>query len=245
MKKLLISILCIFVPGRHRRGALRVQLNYPIRRWTKFAKSFSTARYPRAKYTYGFRCANFVVKIDDKYVFKFPLGDDGYAIATREKRITDALRPISPIKIPKMEIVEFEGVAVRKYECINGIGFHALDRKTQNAHVDKIAKQLAKFLYVVGMVDPREIFDLKDNKNDKPSVMHGWNQNDLWDNFIMDPKTFDVIALIDWEDAGFNDFYKSFVGGTGNDKAKVALLREYLKLYLSESIRKKRVNKRK
>ena len=61
--------------------------------------------------------------------------------------------------------------------------------------------------------------------------MHGWTQNDLWDNFMVDTKTFDVVGIIDWEGSAFTDFYDCFTSGTGNDKMKNALLREYLKLY--------------
>ena len=230
MKKLLINILCGFIPGARRRNRVRMELNNPIRKWTKFAKSFSNKKHPVVEYTYGYRCANFVVTIDKKWVFKFPLHGDGLDIAQREQRITDALRKVSPIKIPDMEILDFNGLCVRKYECINGVGFHSLDKKTQNENAEKIAKQIAKFLYVIGQSDPEEIRDLKQIKSDVPSIMHGWNQNDLWDNFIMDPKTFDVIAVIDWEGAGFNDFYDCFTHGTKNNKVKSALLCEYLKL---------------
>ncbi len=230
MKKLLVNFLCLFIPTSRRRRMFRMRMNYPLRRWTRFAKSFSTARHPRVKYTCGHRCINFVVNVDDKYVFKFSLRTDGRDVAIREKRITDSLRPISPIKIPEMELLEFDGRVVRKYECVSGIGFHHLNRKTQNLHIDKIAKQLARFFYIVGMADPREIRDLKKKKNDKPSVMHGWNQNDLWDNFILNPKTFDVVAMVDWEGAKFNDFHGCFTGGTGNGLARVTLLREYLKI---------------
>lgn len=134
-----------------------MRLNYPIRKWTRFAKSFSSNKHPRVKYTYGFRCINFVVNIDDKFIFKFPLGGDGKKIAIR---------------------------------------------------------------------------DLKKTKTDRASIMHGWNQNDLWDNFIINPKTFEVVAVIDWEEAGFNDFYDCFTHGTKNTNVKNALLREYLKLYM-------------
>lgn len=238
MIKILANILCVFIPSRHGRRMLRLRMMYPIRKWIRFAKKFSNVRHPRVSCTCGYRGVNFIVNVDNKYVFKFPLRTNGAAISIREQRITNALRPISPIKIPNMELVEFDGLTIRRYECVNGIGFHALDRKTQNAHAEKIAKQLAKFLYVVGMANPREISDLKNHKNDKPAIMHGWNQNDLWDNFIMNPKTFDVIAMIDWEDTGFNDFYNCFTGGTGNHVVKSALLREYLKLFLTDAIRK-------
>ena len=231
MRKLLVNILCGFVPSRRMRMRLRMELNNPIRKWTRFAKTFSNNKHPKVKYTYGYRCVNFVVNIDDKYVFKFPLKGNGYEISKREKRITEALRPISPIKIPDMEILDFNGLAVRKYECIKGIGFHSLSRETQNKHIEKISKQLANFLYVVGKSDPKEITDLKKKESDKPGLMYGWNQNDLWDNFIMNPKTFDIIGIIDWEGAGFNDFSNCFSEGTGNHGIQSALRQEYLKLW--------------
>ena len=131
-----------------------------------------------------------------------------------------------------MDILDYDGIAVRRYECVRGVGFHSLDKKTQNVIADKIAKQLAQFLYVVGKSDPIKIRDLKKTKTDRASIMHGWNQNDLWDNFIINPKTFEVVAVIDWEEAGFNDFYDCFTHGTKNTNVKNALLREYLKLYM-------------
>ena len=231
MKRLLVNILCCCVPNKSKRKALRMRLNNPITyKMAKFAKSFSKSKHPKLKYTYGYRCVNFVVCVDDKWVFKFPLNGDGRDIAMREQRITDALRPISPIKIPKMEILDFNGMAVRKYEYIHGIGFHDVPRDVQTKHAEKIAKQLAKFLYVVGNCDPKQICDLKLKPTDKPKIMHGWNQNDLWDNFLMNPKTFDIIGVIDWEGATFNDFENSF-HGTSNYIVKCALLREYLSFY--------------
>ena len=41
-------------------------------------------------------------------------------------------------------------------------------------------------LYVVGMADPKEIRDLKDNPNDKPGYLYGWFQGDIWQNFMLD-----------------------------------------------------------
>ena len=231
MKKIFVNLVCLFIPVRKIRRRVRVQLTHPIiRKMTAFAKSFSTNTKPKIRYTYGFRFANFVVTVDDKWVFKFPLTGDAREISIREKRITDALRSVSPLKIPKMEILDWNGVSVRRYEYIHGIGFHKLSNADQIAHADTIAKQLAKFLYVPGMVDPKEIRDLKSKKSDKPSIMHGWNQNDLWDNFLMDPKNFKITGVIDWESANFNDFYVYFTSGTGNRVVKKALLREYLKI---------------
>ena len=231
IRKIFVNILCGFIPNRQTRKRLRITLNNPIiKQMTDFAKSFSNKRRPNIKHTYGFRCANIVITVDNKWVFKFPLADNGKEISVREKRITDALRPISPIKIPKMEILNWNGMYVRKYEYIPGVGFNTLSRNEQNKRAEKLAKQLAQCLYVLGNVDPCEIRDLKSNPKDKPAIMHGWNQNDLWDNFLIDPKNSKIVGLIDWESAGFNDFYNCFTCGTGNDIIKIELLQEYLKL---------------
>lgn len=231
MRKLLVNILCAFVPSRQKRKTIRALLNYPVtKKMRLFAASFSNQKKPNIRYTFGFRCANFVVTVDDKWVFKFPLTGDAKEIAMREKRITDALRPISPLKIPDMEIVVWNGIYVRKYEFIRGTGFNHLSRAEQNRYADTIAKQLAPCLYAVAQADPREIADLKQKKSEKPSIMRGWTQNDLWDNFIINTKNFKIVGFIDWEGAEFTDFYNCFTSGTGCDAVKIALLREYLKI---------------
>ena len=235
MKKVLINILCAFIPSRWVRRRLRLELKTPIRKYIKFAKSFSTKRHPTVKYTYGYRCANFVITVDDTWVFKFPDHGNGYDIAVREKRITDALRQVSPVKIPDMEIVDYNGLAVRKYAYVEGTAFRKLSEEEQNKYAVKIAKQLANFLYIVGKSDPREIREYKPNKNEKPHIMYGWNQNDLWDNFLIDPKKFNIVAAIDWEGAGFNDFTDCFANGTRHKAVKRALLREYLNLYFKDN----------
>lgn len=242
MKKLLVNILCGFIPSRNRRVRLRMELNNldQIRKCVRFVKTFSEKKHPNIKYTYGFRCANFVVTLDNKWVFKFPLHGDAYEISRREQRITDALRPISPIKIPQMEIIDFNGTAVRKYEYIKGIGFHSLSEKVQDKNATKIAKQLANFLYVIGQSDPKEIRDLKSKPYEKPFIMYGWCQNDLWDNFIMN-KNFDIIAMIDWEGAGFNDFYSCFSRGTKNSTLRHAILAEYMTLWHKKHSARKKI----
>lgn len=233
MRKLLINILCGFIPGRQARKRIRTRLNNPIiKQMAKFAKKFSANKKPKIKYTYGYRCTNFVVNVDDVWVFKFPLNNnDGKEKSIREKRITDSLRPFSPIKIPDMEIIEWNGMYVRKYECVRGIGFHGLSESDKNKYAPKIAKQLAEYLYAVGMADPVEIRDLKPDPKAKPAKAYGWSNNDVWDNFILDKKTFDVIAIIDWEDAIFSNFESRLKNGTGNTAIKEALMREYLKLF--------------
>ena len=81
----------------------------------------------------------------------------------------------------------------------------------QNAdNLDKLAAQVARFLYEVGRADPDAIKDLKPRPDMHPGYMFGWCQGDVCDNFIIDIKTMTVRAFIDWEDARFCDFSYMF-----------------------------------
>ncbi len=235
MKKILVNIICGFIPERNTRNRIRLRLNNlaVMRKMVKFAKTFSDKKHPQIKTSIGYGCNNFVVIVDKKFVFKFPFKSNGIAIAEREKRITDALRPISSIKIPKMEIINWNNMAVRKYEFVGGRTLESFSREEKQKYATIITKQLAAFLYEIGMADPIEIRDLKPKKNDKPNFMHGWCQNDLWYNFMMDEKTFKIKAFIDWEGVSFCDFHKCFTSGKfHNSVLRKSLLEEYTKLYM-------------
>ena len=235
MKKTLINIICGFIPERNTRNRIRMRLNYfnTMRKMVKFAKSFSDKKHPQIKTAIGYGCHNFVVIVDKKFVFKFPIKTNGIEIAEREKRITDALRPISSIKIPKMEIINWNNMAVRKYEFVSGRTLESFSKEEKQKYATIITKQLAAFLYEIGTADPIEIRDLKPKKNDKPNFMHGWCQNDLWYNFMMDDKTLKIKAFIDWEGVSFCDFHKCFTfGKLHNSGLRKSLLEEYTKLYM-------------
>lgn len=235
MKAELIKFVCRFIPNRTTRNRVKFLLNNHeyVRRCIKFVKS--QGEFRDIKKVVGRGSRNLVIIADKKWVFKFPGIGDGNEKTIREKRITDALRPISPINIPNMEILDFDGIAVRRYPYIDGINLGHFAPKNIPSHIEnKIAKQLANFLYVIGKSDPKELRDLKTVPQKKPSILHGWCQNDIKYNFIMHPKTFDVIAIIDWEDTGFNDFCAMFTYEKDYRSLATAVLREYLKLYMKK-----------
>ncbi|MBR3511105.1 MAG: hypothetical protein IKN73_03520 [Alphaproteobacteria bacterium] len=232
MKKIFINIICKFIPDRHRRNRVRFLLenwNY-VNKCVKFVKS--QGNFKNIKKVIGHGSRNLVVTADDKYVFKFPKNNNGYEKSLREQQITDVFRKISPIKIPDMEILDFDGIAVRKYPYISGINLEYFHPKKVPHDIEiKIAKQLAKFLYIISKNDPKELRKYKTSSNKKPSILHGWCQNDIKYNFIMNPKTFDIIAIIDWEDVGFNDFCYLFTYEKDYRSVMTSILQEYLKLY--------------
>ena len=89
MKKILVNIICGFIPERNTRNRIRLRLNNlaVMRKMVKFAKTFSDKKHPQIKTSIGYGCNNFVVIVDKKFVFKFPFKSNGIAIAKREKRI--------------------------------------------------------------------------------------------------------------------------------------------------------------
>ena len=231
MGKIFIKLFCRFIPNRTTRNRVRFLLDNRtyVNKCIKFVNSLG--KFKNIKKIVGHGSRNLVINADNKYIFKFPGHGNGYDKAMREKRITDAFRQISPIAIPDMEILDFDGIAVRKYPYIAGINLEQFPPKKVPQEIEsKIAKQLAKFLYIIGTSDPKEIRDLKTTATEKSSILHGWCQNDVKYNFIMDPKTFDVVAIIDWEEAGFNDFCKLFTYEKDYRSVMTAILREYLDL---------------
>lgn len=240
MRNFFIKFVCRFIPNRITRN--RVRFLWYNRAYVKKCINFikSLGDFKDIKKIVGHGSRNLVVTVDDKYVFKFPRSGDGYEKSLREKRITDAFRQISPIKIPKMEILDFDGIAVRKYPFIKGVNLECFPTKKVPHDIEvKIAKQLAKFLYVIGQSDLKELRDLKPQAKDKPSILYGWCQNDLKYNFIMNPKTFDIVAIIDWEEADFNDFCRLFTHEKDYCSVFNAVLREYLKFYRTNQNHKK------
>lgn len=239
MRHFISNIISCFIRSKSLRDKVRTMIRYPqthdyVRYVRKFARNMKDRKI---KTMVGYGCKNFIVILNDKHVFKFPLLNDGYDVAVREKRIVDAFYKISPIKIPLMKIIPYKNIAIRKYEFARGKLLTDVPPQIICQHSQHIAKQIAKFLYVIGKSDPVEIRDLKPNPKEKPGFLYGWFQDDIWQNFMLDPKTFDITFFIDWENTKFEDFIPSLKISSHNwDKFGyrgiiVDLLSEYSKLY--------------
>jgi len=233
------NVISALVWKKTLRDKVRVMIRYPrtldyirfVRRYARGMKQCEiTTRVGRG-------CGNFIVILNKKYVFKFPLFSDGRDVATREQRITDVFERISPIKIPKMKIISYRGIAVRRYEFATGMLVSDVDPDVFGRHRDHVAKQIAEFMYAIGKIDPVELRDLKPTPNAKPGYLYGWFHGDIWQNFMLDPKTFDITYFIDWEDTAFQDFMPGLRVATRTWEKRgyvymgVTVLAEYSKLY--------------
>lgn len=231
-----------FVWNKTLRDKVRVMIRYPrVFEYIGWVRKFARGRMPCKMVTrVGRGCKNFVIILNKKYVFKFPLFSDGRDVALREQRIIKAFSKISPIKIPKMTIVPYRNIVIRQYEYADGALLSDVDPKVYGPHREHIAEQIARFMYVIGTADPIAIRDLKTNPRDKYGYLYGWFHGDIWQNFMLDTKTFDITYFIDWEDAAFQSFVPALCVATrtwekrGYAYLGVSVLIAYSKLYFQK-----------
>ena len=242
MRHFISNIVCCVIWSKSLRDKVRTMIRFPqTREYLRYVRHFAkNTKHPKIKSMVGYGCKNFVVILNDRHVFKFPLMTDGKDVAFREKRIVDAFYGVSPIKIPLMKIISYKNIYVRKYEFAKGSLLTDVSPKIIVKHQQHIATQIANFLYVIGKSDPIEIRDLKPKPNAVPGFLYGWFQNDIWQNFMLDTKTFDITFFIDWENTAFGDFRPSlYVSAHNWDKFGyrgliINVLAEYSKLYFSK-----------
>ena len=243
MRHLISNIICGFIWSKRLRDKVRTRIRFPqTRDYVRYVRKFARNMEQRKIRTLvGYGCKNFIVILNNKHVFKFPLLTDGKDVSIREKRIVDAFYGISPIKIPLVKVIPYKNIYIRKYEFAKGTLLTDVSPKVIAEHSEHIAKQIAKFLYVIGKQDPVEIRDLKPNQSDRPGFLYGWCQDDIWQNFMLDTKTFDITFFIDWENTKFADFRPSLYVSSHNwDKfgyrsIMINVIAEYAKLYFKKS----------
>lgn len=234
------KIVSGFVPGRARRTKVRNIVRFPQSfeyiRWVRNWAKQNDGGVKKLKFALGVGCHNLVVLLNDRHVFKFPLRENAVEKTKREVRIVNALMSVSPIRIPKTELIPYKDIIIRRQEFVPGKLICDFEPRVVTANREKIAKQLANFMYKIGQCDAPEISDLKPDAKAKPAFMYGWFHNDIGQNFLMDDD-FNIVGFVDWEGACFCDFAQGIatadwhwakLGGRG---LGVCLVTEYAKLY--------------
>lgn len=130
----------------------------------------------------------------------------------REKRITDAFANIVTLTIPKIDIIKSQGFTFYKYNFIAGKNLNRMPLRTISENGWRWGKQLGQFINEMHNADPLEIQDLKSGDGD------GWNHNDICNNIIVNPKTMDIVGIIDWEYAGWGTLETEFNNCTAFSK---------------------------
>lgn len=190
------DFLCNLIPNKAKRNQIRTEKLYDWKnKYNALKKKYPDLNFRRTVMIKGGWNIGFI--IDKKYVFKIRKKFDNSIPADkilREKRITDAFANISPVKIPKIEIVKAGKYTFYKYDFIPGKNLNKFSQKTIIKHRKKWAKQIAEFIFAIHNNPPKEINDLRENRSGD-----GWNHNDICNNVIVNKKNMDIVGIIDWE----------------------------------------------
>lgn len=237
-RRFFTNMICALVVNKHRRKTLRAILNSPTIRHIRFIKRDLQMPLHRIKAFVGQQTRNLIIGVNNQYVYKFPLRrDNSRELALREKRIVDAFAGTSPILIPGVELLDYDGHIVRKYDFIRGTTLRGLSADDVLQNIDRLAHQIAVFLDCIARQDPPALRDLKYAPDAQPGFMFGWFQGDVCDNFLVDPETMDIVAFIDWEDSMFGDFSSIFYSEQRTPRKELmqAVEREYRAIFAAHN----------
>lgn len=208
------DFLCNLIPDSHVRRRVRKKQLFDWRtKYNALRAACPELKFKHVKMIKGGWNIGFIV--DHKYVFKtrkFFKADVPTERIMREKRITDAFENISPLRIPKIEIIHAGKYTFYKYNFIPGKNLNTCSARTIKKNAWRWGAQLAGFINAVHNARPNEIRDMQRGDGD------GWNHNDICNNIIINPKTLDIVGLIDWEYAGWGRLETEFNNCTAFSK---------------------------
>lgn len=247
LKRWAANVIVCVIPNKTKRKKIRTKLQFDTKWCVDFVRNIYDGKYKNAKLsTYiGRGGQNYIVVVDKKYVFKFPIRNSANKNPIAEKRISDYFARVSPVRVPKLEIINHNGKFIRKYDFIDGVIIEDADKNLVKQNLDKIAKQIADFLFVMSTSNPVALKDLKPKNAATPGFMYGWSHNDIGGNFILDPKTMDVVGFIDWENAKFGDIMPDMCNAVfhwnkfGHSALGVKIMKFYAEKYIERTLKKK------
>ena len=121
VKKFLVNLACGFIPSKSVRHRVRVRAQFDIKSYVDFAVRDAGLVRPTVRTYQGHNgMKKIIVVLNNTVAYKFPLVDARADSPRREKMFADAFRNVSPVRLPKMELLQFRGMDVLKYEFITG-----------------------------------------------------------------------------------------------------------------------------
>lgn len=202
----LCYFMTAFVPNRGLRERLRTHRLYDFRRkYDALRAAFPELNFRNTKIVKGGWNIGFIV--DGKYVFKVRKDinrNPSPENITRESRLTHALAPFSPVRIPLVDIVDAGGYTFFRYEFIPGKNLNKFPLRTIRKNANAWGRTIAKFIYGIHNARPMGLDDLVTANGD------GWNHNDICNNIIVNPKTMRIVGIIDWEYAKWGQLSHEF-----------------------------------
>lgn len=235
----------MFVLNKRHRERLRIQLKYDKRKCLNFVYNYMGTRHLKKKYYFGYGCKNLIIVVNDKTCFKFPFHKEQAQLWEKEKAIVDSFSSILHVKMPKIQIIKQGDMCVKKYDFIDGVTIDCADRELVKKNVWKIANQLVDFIFAMADSNPSKLKSFVPKHSKKPGFLYGWGHNDIGGNFILNPKTMDIIGFIDWENAGYGDIMPDLAQAIrywnkmGYTQLGIEVIRKYTDKYIKHISSKK------
>ena len=111
--------------------------------------------------------------VDNKYVFKVRKFQNDAGAATKkfmyEKRITDAIAPIVPVAVPRIDVCNVGGYVVYATEFIPGRIMLDLPMEKIMPHRQEIGETLGRVIYALFNAELPELSDLRPKKQSTDS----------------------------------------------------------------------------
>lgn len=213
------NVVCAFIYDDLCRKKVRAIINSPYLSWRRFVRRDCGVRHPKIKLLTGFSGRNLLFRVDDKYIYKF-IHKTIKGTEQREYDIASALAPISPIPLMVPTLLNTPTGPVRRYDFAPGMTLREFAEKypeKYSQNKESLADQIANFMYEMARHDPVQIrkhkrgYTPKNIKLKRPGYMYGWYHGDIGDNFMINPDTLRVTAIIDLESISYGDFSKDWV----------------------------------
>ena len=152
IRRFFTNLVCGCIYNKDTRKRVRVVLNSPMADSLRFIRKNTGLHLRHIKTFVGYQARNLLISVNDKYIFKFPLRrSNSRELTMRESRVVAAFASLSPIYIPPVDVFEHRGALVRRYEFIHGTQLRQMPLDVALANIDKLAPQIARFIYEIGM----------------------------------------------------------------------------------------------
>lgn len=203
--------LSYLIPGRRIRTWFRLEKCYDYKNKLHAIRSACPdINWSKMRLAKGGGSLAFIVDDTVFKVRKFHKIDNSAEKFEREKRITDAIAPVLPVAVPKIELIQSGQYLFYKTRFIPGRVLMDLPLKKIIANNEKIGTQIGQIIYKLYNTDFKQLKDMrpKNAKKDGLGMVHG----DMCSNIIVNPETMDVVGIIDWEYAAYSSLRYEFFG---------------------------------
>jgi hypothetical protein len=200
------------IPGKKNRDWFRRNKCFDYRKkFDAIKNKYPQLNWKKMRLAKGGGSLAFIVDDTVFKVRKFYEKDNSIDKFEREKLITDTIAPVLPVQVPKIELIKAGKYIFYKTHFIKGRVLVDLPLKKILAHREKIGKQIGQTIFVLFNTKFEQLENIgpeQPSNNADCGLVHG----DMCSNIIVNPKTMDVVGIIDWEYAGYNSLKREFFG---------------------------------